>query len=73
MNVRFQYVPDLHREIPNGRVLGNSGHPSKSLRYFLGRTGIHPEFAVPCPGLYDGNAAKPDTQHTWKRSRKAAD
>ena len=43
--------------MPDDRVMGYSGHLSKSVRYFCSRTGILPEFAVPLPGLYDGNAA----------------
>ena len=47
LNVRLQYTHDLQRKILNVRHVGNTGHRSKSLRYFRRRAGNRPELTVP--------------------------
>ena len=49
----FQDFQDLQQLSLNGEFVVVTSHPTKSLRYYSGRTGIPPEAAVLWPGFYD--------------------
>jgi hypothetical protein len=57
-NDRFQYFPDLQVKFLNVRVGFDTGHPSESLRYFSGRTGIPQKLTVPMINLEGDFAAE---------------
>jgi hypothetical protein len=40
--------------------VGDTGHPTKLLRNFSGRTGIHPKLTVPLADMKDRFAAESD-------------
>jgi dimeric dUTPase (all-alpha-NTP-PPase superfamily) len=56
-NGNFQYYQDKQALTLDVRVGDNSGHLSKSLRYFSSKSGIPQKFAVPWLGFYFLKAA----------------
>jgi len=64
INGDFQYIADLQAKFLNVRCSAYSGHPSKLLRYFRGRSGNSPKLTVPRRLAKDSNAAEQDIRIT---------
>lgn len=52
LNVRHQDIFPVQFQSVNVRLVVGAGHPSRSLKYFSGRTVLSPELTVPWLAVY---------------------